>query len=50
MRLNQATAKNTPITMDQVRRFAPSVFAEQPGSGVSEKYSFIPTITAVDSH
>src|SRR6201993_1269719 len=31
------------ISDDEMRRFAPSVFASQPIDGVSERYSFLPT-------
>src|ERR1700749_1731996 len=31
------------ISDDEMRRFAPSVFASQPIEGVSERYSFLPT-------
>ena len=31
------------ISDDELRRFAPSVFASQPIEGVSERYSFLPT-------
>src|SRR5258708_13335297 len=31
------------ISDDEMRRFAPSVFASQPSEGVSERYSFLPT-------
>src|ERR1700751_18543 len=31
------------ISDDEVRRFAPSVFASQPIEGVSERYRFLPT-------
>ncbi len=31
------------ISDDELRRFAPSVFASQPIEGVSERYRFLPT-------
>jgi hypothetical protein len=39
---------NTPLTNDQLRRCAPSIFAEQPYEKMSDKYSFIPTIQVLD--
>ena len=44
---NNSTRSRVPGTVaisdDQMRRFAPSVFASQPIEGVSERYSFLPT-------
>src|SRR5260221_10947618 len=45
---NMSTALKTApgtvaISDDEMRRFAPSVFASQPIEGVSERYSFLPT-------
>ena len=44
---NHSTRSRVPGTVafsdDEMRRFAPSVFASQPIEGVSEKYSFLPT-------
>lgn len=37
------TTGRMPLTLDQVRRIAPSVFATQPWDQVSSKYKFIPT-------
>lgn len=37
------------LTLDQVRQHAPSVFADRPWEGVSHRYSFIPTISVVQS-
>lgn len=37
------------LTLDQVRVAAPSVFADRPWEGVSNRYSFIPTISVVES-
>ena len=36
------------LSNDQLRGIAPSIFAEQPWSGVSAKYQFIPTIQIVE--
>ena len=41
--------KTDSMTLDQVRAYAPSVFADHPWEGVSEKYSFIPTSVVVES-
>src|SRR5258708_15584823 len=44
---NHSTRSTVPGTVaisdDEMRRFAPSVFASQPIEGVSERYSFLPT-------
>ena len=37
-----------PLDNDELRRFAPSVFAENAMPGVSENYSFLPTVHAVN--
>lgn len=37
------------LTNDELRAFAPSVFAQNAMPGVSENYSFLPTVHAVDS-
>jgi hypothetical protein len=37
------------MTLDQVRAAAPSVFANHPWEGVSERYAFIPTSSVVES-
>jgi Domain of unknown function (DUF932) len=37
-----------PISNDRLRYLAPSVFATTPFAGVSDKYTFIPTIDLVD--
>jgi hypothetical protein len=36
------------ISDDEMRRFAPSVFASQPIEGVSERYSFLPTSSIIN--
>ncbi|HEX3470093.1 MAG TPA: hypothetical protein VHT28_02810, partial [Silvibacterium sp.] len=45
--LNNSTRSKAPGTVeisdDEIRRFAPSVFASQPIESVSEKYSSLPT-------
>src|SRR5580704_19417775 len=44
---NNSTRSIVPGTLaisdDEMRRFAPSVFASQPIVGVSQRYSFLPT-------
>jgi len=37
------------LTLEQVRAAAPSVFADRPWEGVSHRYSFIPTISVMES-
>src|ERR1700745_4367683 len=39
----KAAPGTVAISDDEMRRFAPSVFASQPIEGVSERYSFLPT-------
>ena len=36
------------MTLDQIRRTAPSVFAEQPWHALSERYRFFPTVHVVE--
>jgi hypothetical protein len=43
---NQRAA--SPLSDDQIRRFAPSVFAEQPHESRGEKYAFIPTSAVLE--
>ena len=50
MNANQIRSYNQKsLTLDQVERVAPSIFASQPWEGVSAKYTFIPTIKVVES-
>ena len=37
-----------PLSDDQIRSVAPSIFAETPHSSRSERYSYIPTVTVLD--
>ena len=37
-----------PLSDDQIRRVAPSVFATQPWEGVSDRYRYLPTIAVVE--
>ena len=39
----------TQLDRSQLQRIAPSVFAEQAWSGVSDKYTFLPTSAVVDA-
>lgn len=55
MRLGRTTGHNhlnaggtMPLSNDQLRSLAPSIFAERPWSEMSAKYAFIPTITVVE--
>lgn len=46
--LNNHSSQNLrPLDDEQLRAFAPSVFASQAWNGVSEKYSFLPTSAVV---
>lgn len=38
---------STPLSDDQIRRVAPSIFADQPHASRSERYSYIPTATVL---
>lgn len=50
IRFQPSTARRSvsPLTDDQIRRAAPSVFATEPWTGVSARYRFIPTSEVVD--
>ena len=46
---NQLAARGlVPLTDDQIRRAAPSVFATRPHSKTSDRYSFLPTFEVVN--
>ena len=38
-----ALRSDTPLSDDQIRRVAPSIFADAPHESRSERYSYIPT-------
>ena len=40
-----ALRSDYPLSDDQIRRVAPSIFAEAPHESRSERYSYIPTAT-----
>jgi hypothetical protein len=44
----QSIRSNVPLTEEQLRRVAPSVFAEQPHSSRGDRYGFIPTIRVLE--
>ena len=44
----QSSGNLRPLGNDDLRRLAPSIFAQNAMPGVSENYSFLPTIHAVD--
>lgn len=46
--IHPARARN-PLTDDQLRKYAPSVFATEPWQGMSDRYAFIPTSTIVEA-
>ena len=43
-----STTRNLPMTLDQVRARAPSVFATEAHGSRSERYTYIPTSTVVE--
>ena len=43
------SALNTPLTNDELYTYAPSIFAEEPAEGVSDRYAFVPTHTVLDT-
>lgn len=43
MKAKNQIQSNTPLTDDQIRQVAPSIFATNPWQEVSDKYTFIPT-------
>lgn len=45
---NHYINRESALTDDQLRAVAPSIFAREPWSGMSEKYAFIPTIEVVN--
>lgn len=38
----------TPLTNEQIQRYAPSVFAGQPHHDRSDRYAFVPTVEVID--
>lgn len=42
-------AAHRPLDNDQLRRLAPSIFAERPWERMSERYGFVPTSTVIDA-
>lgn len=40
---------NSPLANDQIRAVAPSIFADAPHTSRTERYTYIPTITVLDS-
>ncbi|MEM0138527.1 MAG: DUF932 domain-containing protein [Thermoplasmatales archaeon] len=43
-----AFRQDTPLDNDQLRRIAPSIFAEHPHESRTERYGYIPTIAVLD--
>ena len=39
---------NQPLTYDEIKKYAPSVFTTEPSQNVSKKYTFIPTLQMVE--
>lgn len=47
--MNQTiTRRNAPLTNEQLRIAAPSIFAAQPWERMTARYTFIPTIQVVE--
>jgi hypothetical protein len=44
----EARSDRDPLTDDQLRRVAPSIFAEAPHDSRSERYTYIPTISVLE--
>ncbi|HHN0606496.1 TPA: DUF932 domain-containing protein, partial [Pseudomonas aeruginosa] len=42
-----ALRSDYPLTDDQIRRVAPSIFADAPHESRSERYAYIPTATVL---
>ena len=38
-----------PLTNEELLKFAPSIFSENPIEGVSDKYAFVPTYKLLDT-
>jgi hypothetical protein len=38
-----------PLTNEQLKQVAPSIFSEAPIEGVSDKYAFVPTYSILDT-
>jgi hypothetical protein len=49
MRARNQIQSNTPLTDDQIRQVAPSVFAEGAWDGVSDRYTFLPTSVTLEA-
>lgn len=46
---NRSSLNTRVLSLDEIRSLAPSVFADKPWPGMSDKYRFIPTNTVVDA-
>jgi len=44
----QAQRARRPLSNDDLRRLAPSIFADRPWHAMSDRYAFIPTIDVID--
>lgn len=49
LRTTTIRRSSSPLTNDQLRAWAPSIFASQPWHAMSAKYAFIPTIQVIDA-
>lgn len=38
-----------PMSNDQLRNIAPSIFSDTPIDGVSDRYAFVPTVSVLDT-
>ena len=45
--MRASTGQRQPLNDDQIRKVAPSVFAQEPWSGMTDKYLFVPTVDLV---
>ena len=42
------SARNQPLTTDDIARLAPSALAREASDGMSQRYTYIPTIDVID--
>jgi len=45
---SRANRLTTPLTLDMVRQYAPSAFAQHPHESRSERYTYIPTVSVIE--
>ena len=49
MSVNPINKTVKPLSNDELLKFAPSIFSENPIEGVSDKYAFVPTFKLLDT-